>query len=149
MELYTDFYSGEYSLILCFELCHTSFHDLSAFFLCTPSGTKSYAWSANSLGKHTHIPDREIATGLRLFLDWERPLFYQQYNWFDVTIQQFMPTMMCLAKQQQNSSLSSKFEAIVDVGDIMTLAHSRFSCLLFTTCADYDLFWCVNPNTLK
>ena len=60
---------------------------------------------------NTHIPDQEIATGLHLFLDMKRPLFYQQCNWFDVTIQQFMPTIMCLAKQQQNSSLSSKFEA--------------------------------------
>ena len=86
----------------------------------------------------------EIAVGLYLFLDQERPLFYQQCNAWDIKNLETDWTPL------DNSSLSSKFKVIIaDVSDSMTSAHSRFCCHLFAVCVDYNVSWCMNQKNCE
>ena len=51
---------------------------------------------------------------------------------------------------RDNSSLSSKFEAIkVDVSDLVIPIYLRFSCLLCAVCVDCGVSWCVNLSFLE
>ena len=91
----------------------------------------------------------ETAIGLCLFLDGERPLFYQHCNVRDVRKSK-------LIGHRSGSKLTVQVQSsrhqTADVSDPVTRAHLRFSqSPLRRLCwvTHHDGSWCVNPNPLE
>ena len=75
----------------------------------------------------------------------ENPFIYQQCNAHDVENSNLIGHRVTTAQVQ---SLMKVHSTVEDVDDLLTPPHTRFSCLLFAVCVNYDVSCCVNLNFL-